>query len=135
MIFQKLEGLTADLNVVGANYNTALALFFVGYVIAEIPSQLVLKKLNPQIWLPTIAVAWSIVSICQALVSNQAGFFAVRLFLGISEAGFFPGSVFLFSMFYPRHLRHFRVALFFVSWISVFPLVLLIQLVQSGAVG
>lgn len=100
----KLEGLVKD-------YSTALTLFFVGYVVGEVPANIVLKKTSPPVWLPTLMLAWGIISVVQGLVHNQAGLFAVRFFLGLSESGLFPGSVFVFSMFYPRRERHYRVAL------------------------
>ncbi|EJU03245.1 MFS general substrate transporter [Dacryopinax primogenitus] len=109
----KLDGLTTDINVIGANYNTSLAIYFVGYVIWEVPCNMVLKRLNPRIWLPTLTLLWGIVSVTQGLVSNQVGLFSVRFFLGMTEAGLFPGSIFVFSMYYPRRVRHYRVAIFF----------------------
>ncbi|CCO31097.1 putative transporter C1002,16c [Rhizoctonia solani AG-1 IB] len=109
----KLDGLTTDIGVTGANYNTALALYFVGYVIWEVPANIVLKRFNPKVWLPTLTLAWGIVSICQGFVKNQAGLFAVRFFLGTAEAGLFPGVIYVFSVYYRRRERHWRVALFF----------------------
>ena len=58
----------------------------------EVPSQWALKLLNPQIWLPTLALLWGVVSVCQGLVHNQTGLFVVRFFLGVSECGLFPVS-------------------------------------------
>ncbi|CUA75441.1 Putative metabolite transport protein NicT [Rhizoctonia solani] len=108
----KLDGLTMDIGVQGANYNTALALYFVGYVLWEVPANIVLKRFNPKIWLPTLALAWGIVSVCQGFVKNQAGLFAVRFFLGTAEAGLFPGVIYVFSVYYKRRERHWRVAVF-----------------------
>ena len=105
----KLEGLVKDIKL--RDYSTALTLFFVGYVIGEVPANIVLKKTSPPLWLPTLTLVWGIISVVQGLVHNQAGLFAVRFFLGLSESGLFPGSVFVFSMFYPRRERHYRVAL------------------------
>ncbi|KAF8716521.1 MFS general substrate transporter, partial [Rhizoctonia solani] len=112
----KLDGLTTDIGVTGANYNTALALYFVGYVIWEVPANIVLKRFNPKVWLPTLTLAWGIVSICQGFVKNQAGLFAVRFFLGTAEAGLSPGVIYVFSVYYRRQVRrerHWRVAVFF----------------------
>ncbi|CEL62758.1 putative transporter C1002,16c OS=Schizosaccharomyces pombe (strain 972 / ATCC 24843) GN=SPAC1002.16c PE=3 SV=1 [Rhizoctonia solani AG-1 IB] len=89
------------------------ALYFVGYVIWEVPANIVLKRFNPKVWLPTLTLAWGIVSICQGFVKNQAGLFAVRFFLGTAEAGLFPGVIYVFSVYYRRRERHWRVALFF----------------------
>ena len=67
-------------------------LYFLGYVLFEVPSQVILKVLNPKIWLPhpTLTLLWSIVSVCQGLIHNQTGLFVVRFFLGVGECGLFP---------------------------------------------
>ncbi|KAJ1303150.1 hypothetical protein OPQ81_011351 [Rhizoctonia solani] len=109
----KLDGLTTDIGVNGANYNTALALYFVGYVLWEVPANIMLKRFNPKFWLPTLTLAWGIVSICQGFVKSQAGLFLVRFFLGTAEAGLFPGVIYVFSVYYRRRERHWRVAVFF----------------------
>ncbi|KAJ7675802.1 major facilitator superfamily domain-containing protein [Mycena polygramma] len=109
----KLLGLTTDLHVSAPQYNTALALYFVAYVIFEVPANVSLKRFNPQIWLPTLTLVWGIVSLCQGLVKNQAGFFGIRFLLGATEAGLFPGVIYLFSVYYRRSERSWRVAIFF----------------------
>ncbi|KAJ6613320.1 MFS general substrate transporter [Mycena sp. CBHHK59/15] len=101
----------ADLHVSAPEYNTALALYFVAYVIFEVP--LILKRFNPQLWLPTLSLVWGIASICQGLVKNRAGLFGIRFLLGVTEAGLFPGVIYLFSVYYRRHERSWRVAIFF----------------------
>ncbi|KAF8123080.1 major facilitator superfamily domain-containing protein [Mycena galopus ATCC 62051] len=109
----KLLGLTTDLHVAAPQYNTALAVYFVAYILFEVPANIILKRFNPQIWLPTLTLVWGIVSICQGLVKNQAGFFGIRFLLGVTEAGLFPGVIYLFSVYYRRHERSWRVAIFF----------------------
>ncbi|KAF8903161.1 major facilitator superfamily domain-containing protein [Gymnopilus junonius] len=109
----KILGLTTDLHVSAPGYNSSLALYFVGYVLFEVPANIVLKRLNPQVWLPTITLFWGIVSVCQGLVTNKAGLFGIRFLLGVSEAGLFPGSIYVFSVYYRRHERSWRVATFF----------------------
>ncbi|EIM85805.1 MFS general substrate transporter, partial [Stereum hirsutum FP-91666 SS1] len=107
----KLDGLTTDLGVSGPAYNTSLALYFIGYVIFEVPSNV--RRFNPQFWLPLLTLVWGIVSVCQGLVTNQASLLGIRFLLGVTEAGLFPGCVYLFSVYYRRHERHWRVATFF----------------------
>ncbi|KAG2039597.1 MFS general substrate transporter [Suillus americanus] len=109
----KIDGMTTDLGVSPASYNTALAIYFVGYVIFEVPANIILKKCNPQVWLPSLTLAWGIVSIGQGLVKNQAGLFGIRFLLGATEAGLFPGVIYVFSVYYLRHERSWRVAIFF----------------------
>ncbi|PPQ91679.1 LOW QUALITY PROTEIN: hypothetical protein CVT25_012892 [Psilocybe cyanescens] len=105
----KILGLTTDLHVSPPEYNTALALYFVAYVIFEVPA----NRFDPQIWLPTLTLLWGIVSICQGLVVNKAGLFGIRFLLGAAEAGLFPGVIYVFSVYYRRHERSWRVAIFF----------------------
>lgn len=109
----RIEGLVDDLHITGNEYLTGLTLFFVGYVIFEVPCNIILKLWTPRMWLPTLTLAWGIVSTLMGVTQNKAGFFAVRFFLGVSESGLFPGIVYYLSLWYRREERHYRVALFF----------------------
>ncbi|KAF2093933.1 MFS general substrate transporter [Rhizodiscina lignyota] len=109
----RIEGLTTDLHMTGNQYLTGLTLYFVGYVIFEIPCNIILKRTTPKFWLPTLTIAWGIVATLMGITQNLAGFFVVRFFLGMTESGLFPGTVYYFSMFYKRKERQYRVALFF----------------------
>ncbi|KZT70959.1 MFS general substrate transporter [Daedalea quercina L-15889] len=109
----KLDGLTTDLKMTQADYLNALTLYFLGYVLFEIPSNIVLKRLTPRIWLPTLMVVWGIVSTLMGVVHNYAGLLAVRFFLGATEAGLFPGVVYYLSCWYKRKEQHFRISIFF----------------------
>ncbi|KAG5734030.1 hypothetical protein E4T56_gene5208 [Termitomyces sp. T112] len=109
----KIVGLATELEISGSEYNTALALYFVAYVLFEIPANIILKRFNPQIWLPTLTLVWGIASIAQGLVKNKAGLFGVRFLLGMTEAGLFPGVIYVFSVYYRRNERSWRVAIFF----------------------
>ncbi|KAJ3747179.1 major facilitator superfamily domain-containing protein [Lentinula detonsa] len=114
----------SDLKLSAPAYNTSLALYFVAYVIFEVPSnvfifslprfmKLILKRFDPRLWLPTLTLVWGIVTVCQGLVTNQAGLFGIRFLLGATEAGLFPGVIYLFSVYYLRRERRARVAIFF----------------------
>ncbi|KAG2070393.1 MFS general substrate transporter [Suillus decipiens] len=109
----KIDGMITDLGVSPAGYNTALAIYFVGYVVFEIPANIILKKCNPQVWLPSLTLVWGIVSIGQGLVKNQAALFGIRFLLGATEAGLFPGVIYVFSVYYLRRERSWRVGIFF----------------------
>ncbi|KAM0750490.1 MFS general substrate transporter [Meredithblackwellia eburnea MCA 4105] len=103
-----------DINITDpSSYNTSLALYFLGYVLFEVPANIVLKKLDPQKWLPILTIAWGITATFQGFVSSESGFFAARFFMGVAEAGLFPGCIFVFSMYFKRNERHWRVAVFF----------------------
>ncbi|KAF8349449.1 major facilitator superfamily domain-containing protein [Amanita rubescens] len=108
-----------DLNISASDYNTALAIYFVAYVVHEVPANLLLilmhslKRLNPAIWLPSLTLVWGIVAVCQGLVTNRAGLYGIRYLLGATEAGLFPGAIYVFSIFYRRHERSWRVSILF----------------------
>lgn len=89
----KIEGLSDDLGLTGAQYNWCLTAFFFTYCAFEVPSNMLLKKLRPSIWLPTIMVAWGVVMTLMGIVQNYHGLLAARIFLGVAEAGLFPGVV------------------------------------------
>ncbi|PYH89534.1 putative MFS transporter [Aspergillus ellipticus CBS 707.79] len=99
-------GLQKDLNIVsGTKYNTALTIFFVPYVIFEIPSNILLKKLKPHVWLSMCMFMFGLVMICQGLVSNWGGLMATRWFLGF----------YLLGMWYKRSEAQKRFTFFFSS--------------------
>ena len=81
--------------------------------VAKIPCNIILKRTTPRFWLPTLTIVWGIVATLLGVVSNLAGFFVARFFLGVAESGLFPGVVYYFSMWYKRRERQFRVSLFF----------------------
>lgn len=87
----KIEGLQEDLGMTADEYNWCLTAFFFTYAAFEVPSNLMLKKLKPSRWLPTIMVAWGVVMTLMGIVQSFSGLLAARIFLGVTEAGLFPG--------------------------------------------
>ena len=111
-------GLSKELGLDGTHqnkYNTALTIFFVPYILFEIPSNVLLKKLKPHIWLPACMFTFGLVTVCQGLVQNYSGLLATRFFLGLAESGMFPGSFYLISMWYKRSEAQRRFSFFFSS--------------------
>ena len=84
-------GLPKDLHLKGNQPNVALTIFFVPYVLFEIPSNVLLKKFKPHVWLSGCILVFGIVMLCQGFVQNYSGILATRFFLGLAEAGVFPG--------------------------------------------
>ncbi|KAI0424981.1 major facilitator superfamily domain-containing protein [Xylaria sp. FL1042] len=107
--------LEADLGLKKTEYNTALTIFFVPYIIFEIPSNILLKRFSPRIWLSGCMFFFGLVSIFQGLVQNYGGLLATRFFLGLFEAGMFPGCFYLIGMWYKRSEAQKRYSLFFSS--------------------
>ncbi|CAG8949085.1 hypothetical protein HYFRA_00002214 [Hymenoscyphus fraxineus] len=94
-------------------YNNALAIFFPFYVAAEVPSNMMMKRLRPSLWLTIIMLGWAICTICMGFVKNYTGLMVVRAFLGACEGGLFPGVTYYITMWYRRHECGLRMALFF----------------------
>ncbi|KAL2829623.1 major facilitator superfamily domain-containing protein [Aspergillus pseudoustus] len=110
-----IQGLSETLGLVGHQYNWCLTVFFFPYSFFEPVSNLMLVRLRPSIWLPSIVTAWGIVMTLTGVVQNYSGLLAARFFLGLTEAGLFPGLAFYVSLWYPRANAQFRLALIFAS--------------------
>jgi len=111
----KIQGLEADLDMHGNDYNIALLVFFVPYILFEIPANLLLKKMAPSTWLSLIMILWGISTIGMGLVRNLGGLVAMRVLLGLFEAGLTPSCVYLISMYYKRYELQWRFTLFFTA--------------------
>ncbi|KAI9671550.1 MAG: hypothetical protein M1817_003602 [Caeruleum heppii] len=108
-------GLQTDLALTGVQYNTALTIFFVPYILFEIPSNVILKKLKPHIWLSACMFLFGLVTVLQGFVQNYSGLLATRFFLGFFETGMFPGCFYLIGMWYKRSEAQRRYSFFFSS--------------------
>ena len=109
------EGLEEALDLTPSQYQLALGIFFVGYVVFEVPSNLALKKFRPSRWISRIMVTWGIISTCMAAVKDFKGLITCRILLGVAEAGFFPGIIYYLSFWYKKSEQALRVAVFLCS--------------------
>ncbi|KAB8268036.1 major facilitator superfamily domain-containing protein [Aspergillus minisclerotigenes] len=80
----------------------ALQIFFVPYIISDIPSNVLLKRFAPSTWISMLTFFWGIACMCQGVVNNTSGLIACRFFMGLCEGGFVPGCAYLLSMYYKR---------------------------------
>lgn len=133
----RIEGMVDDLHMTGNQYLTGLTLYFIGYVLFEVPCNIILKRTTPKFWLPTLTILFGVVSTLLGVLQNLSGFFAARFFLGVVESGLFPGVVFYLSMWYCRHERQFRIALFFsaASLAGAFGGILAFGIAKMNGVG
>ncbi|KAL6788522.1 major facilitator superfamily domain-containing protein [Trichoderma sp. SZMC 28012] len=111
----KILGLEADLGITDKQYSQGLAVFYATYIACELPSNLILKKVSPRIWLPSLTVAWGIITMCLGFVRSFGSFAAVRALLGIAEGGLFPGIVLYLSSIYTRGELALRIGIFYTS--------------------
>ncbi|MGA2964331.1 MAG: MFS transporter [Candidatus Korobacteraceae bacterium] len=109
--FAKLQMLKA-LSLSDAAFATGAGIFFIGYFIFEVPSNVALKKFGARRWIARIMISWGIVSACMIFVKGAVSFNALRFLLGVVEAGFFPGVIFYLTLWYPSRLRATRTAWF-----------------------
>ncbi|KAK2623790.1 hypothetical protein QTJ16_006971 [Diplocarpon rosae] len=110
----KLAGLEKDLGMVGYDYNAVLSVFYVSYIVFEIPSNMLCKWIGPGYYIPFISLMFGICSICTAFVHNYSQICAVRFLLGIFEAGMMPGIAYYLSRWYRRSELAFRLSLYIV---------------------
>ncbi|KAM0277432.1 hypothetical protein ACHAQH_005796 [Verticillium albo-atrum] len=111
----RLSSLDEDLNLTGAQFSTAVSILSVGYVIGQIPSNMIIGFVRPSIYLPCCAFVWSGVSAATCGVTNYQGLVAVRFMLGIVEAPLFPGAIYIMSCWYTRKEMALRVALLYTG--------------------
>ncbi|MER5442132.1 MFS transporter [Streptomyces sp. NPDC002790] len=105
------ESLSADLGLSNAAFGFGAGIFFIGYFIFEVPSNLILHKVGARRWLARIMVSWGIVTVLMTLVQNESMFYVLRFLLGAAEAGFFPGAVYYIALWLPRRERGKALAL------------------------
>ncbi|GAA5966519.1 hypothetical protein JCM8115_002703 [Rhodotorula mucilaginosa] len=108
-----VAGLAKDLHLTSLEYLICVTCTYVLYIVFEMPSNLMLKKIGAHIAIPAMITAWGTVCCLTGLVQNYHGLVAARLILGLCEAGLFPGTVLYLSMFYRRHELQTRISLFF----------------------
>ncbi|KAL1756348.1 major facilitator superfamily domain-containing protein [Schizophyllum commune] len=110
-----LFGLKDDLKLVGNQYSVALVIFFVPYILCEVPSNIFMKRLRPHVWLSICMFGFGLVTMLQGFVFNWGGLMTTRWFLGVFEAGMFPGCFYLLAMWYRREEAQKRYTFFFCS--------------------
>jgi sugar phosphate permease len=99
--FAKLE-MSADIGLSAAAYGLGAGIFFLAYVLFEVPSNMILERVGAKMWIARIMVTWGIVTIATGFVQNTEQFYGARILLGIAEAGFYPGMVYFLSQWFPR---------------------------------
>lgn len=97
--------MNADLGISPQAFGLGAGIFFLGYFLFEIPSNMLLDRFGARIWIARIMISWGILSGAMAFISGPTGFYVVRVLLGIAEAGFFPGVIFYLTLWFPAEHR------------------------------
>ncbi|KAK2035327.1 major facilitator superfamily transporter [Colletotrichum zoysiae] len=113
----RLDNLEEDLGMSGTQFNTTVSILFVGYVLMQIPSNMLITRIQPGMYMSAWILVWAVVSGCTALVQNYGGLVACRFFLGITEAPFYPGATYMLSIFYTRKEVASRIAVLYCAQI------------------
>ena len=111
----RLYGMEEDLGLSGDQFQVAVSVLFVTYILSELPSNLVIKKFTPSRWLSFITVGWGIVATLTGIVQSYAGLLVCRVLLGALEGGLFPGLTIYLTMFYTKRELALRIGYLFVS--------------------
>lgn len=111
----RLYGLEADTGMTDLQYDQGLAVFYATYVASEIPSNLILKRVSPKVWLPFLTLAWGTVAMCLGFIHNFGSFITVRALLGLTEGGLLPGMVLYLSGIYRRGELALRIGIFYTA--------------------
>ena len=109
------NGMNEDLGLSAAQFGFASGVFFIGYILLEIPSNLALHKFGARRWLARIMVSWGLVSLLFTWVSSVEQLYVLRFALGVAEAGFFPGAILFLSLWVPARHRSQILALFYLA--------------------
>jgi MFS transporter, ACS family, tartrate transporter len=109
------EVLGVDDRVFGSVYGVGAGLFFLGYFLFEVPSNLIMQRVGARIWIARIMVVWGVVSGAMVFVGSAQAFYAMRFLLGVAEAGFFPGVLLYLTAWFPARERAKTVAMFAVG--------------------
>ncbi len=111
--FAKLQMLS-DLKFSDTVYGLGAGIFFLGYFIFEVPSNIILHKVGARIWIARIMITWGLISSAMIFVTTPGMFYTLRFLLGLAEAGFFPGIILYLTYWFP-HARRGRITTFFMT--------------------
>ena len=112
--FAKLQ-MVDDLQYSSTVYGFGAGIFFVGFVIMEIPSNLILYRVGARVWLARIMVTWGVLSVLLLFVRTPLSFYVLRFLLGAAEAGFLPGVIYFLTLWFPAERRGRIFAIFFAA--------------------
>ncbi|WP_371242745.1 MFS transporter [Pantoea sp. KPR_PJ] len=108
-------GMNADLGITAEQFGFGAGMFFIGYFLFEIPSNLIMQKVGARVWIARIMISWGLISMATAFITGPVSFAIARFFLGVAEAGFTPGIYLFFTYWFPGTWRAKITAAFLVG--------------------
>ena len=104
-----------DLGFSSGVFGFGAGIFFIGYFLFEVPSNIVLEKVGARLWIARVMITWGIISVVFAFIQGETSFYVLRFLLGAAEAGFFPGIILYLSYWFPARRRAFVVSFFMAA--------------------
>jgi MFS family permease len=112
--YAKLQ-MVGALGLSEAAYGLGASLFFIGYFLFEVPSNLLLERVGARAWFARIMASWGLVTVLLAFTKSATAFYVLRFLLGVAEAGFFPGVLYVLTLWFPQEHRARAIGLFMLS--------------------
>jgi MFS family permease len=109
------QAMQTSVGISERTYALAAGLFFISYSLCGFPSNLILHKIGAKVWLSFLMVGWGLASMATMFVQGSASFYALRLVLGVMEAGFFPGAILYLTYWFPNRVRGHMIGLFYLG--------------------
>jgi D-galactonate transporter len=107
--------MNTDLGMSETAYGLGAGIFFIGYALCEIPSNLLLARFGARLWIARIMITWGLISASMIFVRGESSFYAMRFLLGVAEAGFLPGIIYYLGQWFPREQRARAVSWFMMG--------------------
>ncbi|KAL0940241.1 uncharacterized protein CTRU02_203004 [Colletotrichum truncatum] len=111
----RLDGMEEELNMTSTEYQTCVSILFVGYILGQIPSNMLITRIRPSWFMAGAMALWAVVSTLTAIAKDFKGLLLTRFFLGITEAPFYPGALYMLAMFYTRQEIATRISILFTA--------------------
>ena len=107
--------MNADLGLTASMYGLGVGMFYISYIIFEIPSNIIMTKVGARVWIARIMITWGIVSAGMSLVQTPTQLYVMRFLLGMAEAGFTPGIIYYISCWFPKSNRARAMSFFYMG--------------------
>ncbi len=108
-------GMNRAIGLTSTTFGFGSGLFFLGYIVFQVPSNLILLRVGARIWIACVVIAWGVVSMASAFVVGPRSFYVMRMLLGVAESGLFPGTILYLSLWFPARQRAAAVAIFMAA--------------------